>query len=226
MVGKVLKLGARLLNKAGVPSAQNTLNAFKVRKVADCYFQRFIKFNEIGVFHSYSELLHAALLESDPLVSSFTPQPKGFNVNGKPYIPDCFYIKDGKQVFIEIKPRGKFTESKLIPLKEYTESNDGEFLVVSNESILEQRIKAQNWLYIIRQLISGRYETTIGEEEDINRMMLHRGKLTLSEIIDQGNRAASALMGIALFRLVHEGRAHMNLETKRLSYETEVQLCE
>ncbi len=45
-----------------IPSQQLSI-ASKILRSSDCYQQRFLKFDGIGVFHSYDEYLHAGLLE-------------------------------------------------------------------------------------------------------------------------------------------------------------------
>jgi len=218
-------LSNRLIDKAAEPARQNTMSAFKVRKAADCYLQMFLKYPSVGVFHSYSELLHAALLESNPDITNFTPQPKGFVINGKRYIPDCFYLQNKKRYFVEIKPRGKFTKAKEMPLTSALNEFDTSFLVVSNESLLKQSTKAKNWLHIVRMLVSARYETTIGEEDDIYDKLVSKGELTIADIVDRGNRIDGRGYEIALFRLAHQGLITLSLDSKQLSYETEVSLC-
>lgn len=66
-----------------VPTAVSDAKSFAIQKKSDCYRQKFLKFDSIGTFHSLPELLHAALLEADTGVTSFTPQPKPFSISGK-----------------------------------------------------------------------------------------------------------------------------------------------
>jgi len=188
--------------------------------------QRFLKFDNVGVFHSYSELLFAALLESDPSVTSFTPQPKGFRLNGKQYIPDCYFIKDGKQFFVELKPEGKFTSQKKRPLEEYVEEFGGEFRVVSNESVLRDQIKAQNWLRIVRVLVANRYEPSAGDDNSWIRIFTRANKVALGDLIDQTIRFTDINSEVTIFRLLHQGILGADLDTKPLSFDTTFFLCD
>lgn len=215
----------KLLEALLEPANQKTKSAFRVRKSSDCYFQKGLKFPFVGHFHSLSELLHYGISEGNPSISHFTPQPRPLRIDGKNYFPDCSYVKDGKYVVVEIKPRGEFTNSKAGPITSYLEDLGATFKVVSNESIQDKSILAKNWLQIVRVLVSAQYETTNGEEEDIFDEIKRGGILTLGDIIERGNRIDKRGKEIALYRLAHQGVASLVLSDRPLSYETEVTLC-
>jgi len=221
----VMKRQQKLLEALLEPANQETKSAFGVRKSSDCYFQKGLKFPFVGHFHSLAELLHFGISEGSPSISHFTPQPRPLKIDGKNYFPDCSYVKDGKYVVVEIKPRGEFTNSKAGPISSYLEDLGATFMVVSNESILERSILAKNWLQIVRVLVSAQYETTDGEEEDVFDKVKRIGVLTLGEIIERGNRLDKRGKEIALYRLAHQGLVSLALGDRPLTYETEVTLC-
>lgn len=205
---------------------QQTRIAKKILRSADTYQQSFIKFTkEIGIFHCYQELLHAALLESDPEVTSFTPQPYSLYVGQRRYIPDCFYVKSGKKYVVEIKPRGEFKDELKIPLEEYFSFHNISFKVISNEDILKQENKALNWLQIIRTLKSSELEDTVKAEYKIYDDVITYDEQTLGDILITGDRINYREREIALFRLLHRGMLKIDYKNKDINYETKVKLC-
>ncbi len=209
----------------GAATAASDSASFAIQKKSDCYRRRFLKFDGIGVFHSLSELLYAALLESDALVSKFTPQPKPFLIRGQKYFPDCFYIREGNRFYVELKPNGEFADDKRLPMEEYGKLNGFEFKVVSNEEVLTQKVKADNWLRIVQVLVSGASENTTGEEAEIIERLKFEESIELSQLIDFGDRLNRRFMEIALFRLAHKGTVSIDLDSKVICPSMEVKLC-
>ena len=64
-----LASGVKKVTSDSLVMQQQVKSASRILRSADTYQQKFIKFPYIGIFHSYSELLHAAILESDPNVN-------------------------------------------------------------------------------------------------------------------------------------------------------------
>lgn len=172
---------------------------------ADTYIQKFIKHPHVSIFHSYPEYIHAALLESDKEVSTFVPQPLLFRVGRRPYIPDCFYTKAGKRFLVEIKPRGEFDESMRRPLTDFCKLQGVTFSVLSNESLLEQEVKAINWLYIIQVLLLTKEIETSGEEKTIWNKLLADHEKELGDIVLMTGTEKDFRHQVALFRLAHRG---------------------
>jgi len=135
--------------------------ARKILRSADCYQQKFIKFPKTAITHSYSELLHLGLLESDTKVSSFVPQPFQFRVGKRRYIPDCFYVREGKKYVAELKPEGTEFDHIEVPVSKFLEKHGMTFLMITNESVIKESTLANNWLYIVRVLCTSQ---TIGTE--------------------------------------------------------------
>ncbi len=206
-----------------IPHQQES--AKKLLRSADCYQQKFIKFPHIGIFHSYAEFIHAALLESDPEVSMFVPQPFLLHIGNRRYIPDCYFVKSGQRIVLELKPRGDFKDELRIPLQAFFEQEQMIFGVVSNENVLEQEILALNWLKIIRVLISAKKEDTSHEEFNLLNRLFEIQELELGDIVFVGDRIGQRKTEIALFRLAHKGKIKLDITDSQLGYSTKATLC-
>lgn len=197
-----------------------TSRGFRVS--TDLYLQRFIKYPRIAECHSYSELLYLALLEFDPSVSSFTPQPKQLKIGGRRYVPDCFFVRGGERFYVELKPRGEFKESLHKPLIEYARRQNSKFEVISNESVLEHEQAAKNSLLILRVLLSSVDEDTDAAEEELLSLLLSNISLRVAEIIDHDDRIGNRHKEIALYRLVHKGLISIEIDQEPIGYQTVV----
>lgn len=211
--------------ESGFIPAQQTQVAKKLLRSADCYQQRFLKFNEVGIFHSYAEYIHAAILESDSAVSVFVPQPYKLMVGQRRYIPDCYFVKNGERYVAEIKPQGSFNSSLKVPLTDYFKNKGISFKVISNESILEREMLGINWIQIIQTLVSGRFEDTEYQEKEIWDALHARQALLIGDLVDPGHRLGSWLKEIALFRMAYSDRIQLGLDEHPIGYSTEVSLC-
>ncbi len=205
---------------------QQVKTASKLLKNADCYLQKFIRFPQIGIFHSLAELLYAALLEADPDVISFVPQPFKLFVNGKRYIPDCYVAYKTKREVIELKPEGKFDESMVVPLTEhFRQKHDADFKVVTNESVFDQELKARNMLFIIRTLSNVSEISTNNQEQELLGQFYFRPKQRIGDVVQINNRMNAYLNEIALYRLIHQSRLSISHD-KPIDIDTEVILCD
>ncbi len=218
-IGEVNKNNIELLPRQQIETAK------KLQVCANSFFQKFIKFPYIAIFHSYAELLHAALLESDSRVSSFVPQPLRLLIQNRRYIPDCFYVHKSKRYVVEIKPVGKFEEKFEIPLKAFMSSHGMKFKVVTNESIMEQERLALNWLHIIRTLINAELIQTDEEEMLLVERLSIEGVLEIGDVISIGNRLMDCKNEISLFRLAHMGKVKLHFDDKNIQFSTGVSLC-
>lgn len=205
-----------------IPHQQES--AKNILRSADCYQQKFIKFPHIGIFHSYAELLHAALLEANSEVSAFVPQPFLLYVGNRRYPPDCYYTEQGLRIVVEIKPRGELKDELLIPVKKFFEHEGIIFKVISNEEIFSQEILAVNWLKIIRTLVSAANETTYKEEISLLNRLFEYQEIDVGDIVFIGDRIGQRKTEIALFRLAHKGKIKLDLSNSMLSFATKVSL--
>jgi len=206
-----------------IPSQQPS--ARKLLRKADCYQQKFIKYPHVGIFHSYAELIHAALLESDEDVESFVPQPFLFRIGKRRYPPDCYVVKNGKRYIIELKPAGELPDETRIPMEEFCRLENITFKVISNESILEREQFALNWLKIVRTLNSAIDVDSHSQELQIMDRLFEISNCEVGDIIFEGDRLGQCAFEIGLFRLAHKGLIKLELDKKHLGYPTVVRLC-
>ena len=196
-----------------------------LRRQADFYVQRMVKYHHRCEFHSLAELYHAALLEGDPTVNYYVPQPFALTVNGTPYVPDIYFIRNGVQHVGELKPRGEFKEALRQPLEAFFKHHGMTFVVIDNAAVFEREVAAQNWIVIIQNLLTLEHLQTQDAEWDIIEELQGGKSLAFSEFIDVGNRAATELREAAIYRLLHRAKITANLEQEFWGLETEVQLC-
>ncbi|MDP2126332.1 MAG: hypothetical protein Q8K97_03050 [Pseudohongiella sp.] len=185
-----------------------------------------LKHPRLSYFHSRAEHLHAALLEADPGVVSYTPRPFKLTVRAKPYVPDCYVSRaDGRHQVITLQPRAEMALADRESLEAFFALKSMSFQVISTESIFEQELKAQNWIDIVRTLYLARTLDTAGAELLVlNRFNASR-RIRLDEFIDSGDRERTYLIEIAVLRLLHRGVLTAPLSDTWLEFETEFELC-
>ena len=195
-----------------------TSRSFRVS--ADFFQQRFIKYPKVAECHSYAELLYLALLEFDPHITSFTPQPKKLKINGRRYIPDCFYVRNGERCYVELKPRGELDSSLQLPIQEYAKRRQCKFEVVANETVLEHETKAKNNLHMLRVLLSSTEEETDSVEDELLSLLFTNRSMEIADIIDRDDRIGNREKEIALYRLVHKGLVLIDTQDEMIGYRT------
>lgn len=191
---------------------------------SNAYVRRFIKHPKLSYFHSYPELLHAALLESDPQVVSFTPQPFRLRIGRKRYTPDCFVLRGNKKQVIELKPKGEMDFAVVRSLKDFFATRNMEFLVLANEELLSQQALAENWLVILQNLILHRDLDSEARETQILGAIGLRAEVQLGELIST-TRVGFNMGLLAIHRLLHRGILYADLADAPLHSETLVRAC-
>ena len=192
---------------------------------SDCYMQYMLKHaHGLSVFHSEAELLYAGLLEADPEVASFVPQPFRLRVRGRYYTPDCYLVAGAQRRVVELKPNARMDPHLQRPLAAFFATQGMTFEVISNEWVYERQVLAESWLEIVRRLHVARDEDTTEAELQLRSRLLAQPQLQVSDIVDAGDRDATYLAEVALYRLLHRGVLVANLETDHLNYATEVSL--
>jgi hypothetical protein len=205
-----------------VPIQQWTRAGFK--RHTDCYERQMLKHPHLSVFHSLAELYHAALLEGNPSVSVYVPQPFSLRVGSRYYTPDCYVMDEGKRRVVELKARGDFPEDMEIALKAFFKRYGMVFEVMDNERALERYVLAENWLTIVSLLYSARDYGSEVEEIEVEEALAVSSK-PLGHLIDAGNRFGTFMTEVAVFRLLHRGFLTADLSDRPLDYDTEVALC-
>jgi hypothetical protein len=206
------------------PHQQPTAPNFKTA----CDFRQQVmrKHPYLSDFHSYAEYLHAGLLEGDPAITRYVPQPFRLRVRGKRYTPDCYVEGDGQpRRVVELKPRGEMPDDQRIPLLQYFAHHGLRFEVLSNEAVIERQTEAENWLEIVRILHLARDLTTSDAEQAVLEQLYRHGPCSLGDLIDPGDRERTYPQEIALFRLLHRGVVQGELTEQPLDYDTRLWLC-
>lgn len=205
-----------------VPVQQRT--SLKLTKSTDYYEQRCVKYPDRACFHCYAEFIHALLLEADPTVSSFVPQPYQMVVNRKRYIPDVYLVRNGRIEVLELKPRGEFEPKMEAPLRAFFFQYDMNFAVLANESVLEQERLALNWLPIVQVLAQAHYQglDTAAQEQRLFDAARAETTVTVGELLGEGLRSERYWSELALYRLLHRHDLDTDLSQSPLDYDSEV----
>lgn len=181
--------------------------------------------NTVSEYHSYSEYLNAGLAEGNPLLTVFIPQPFRMRYRGKPYTPDALEIVSGKRFVVELKPCGEMDAGKRAALTAFFKLHNHDFIVRSNESVLEREWEALNWHTIVQVLTLHAALATDEAERHLLQNWPAGGISSLSDWVDQGDREGTLMNEIALFRLAHRGWIIPRFSDSPLSYTTEFHTC-
>lgn len=176
-------------------------------------------------FHSYSEYLFAALLESDLDVISYVPQPFLLQVDGKRYTPDFYVTRHSRPpCVIEIKPqKSDVHQSTKVALKRFFHDEiRADFKVISNKAILKKSILAENWVQICRRLHVGRHLTTDSLEAEAQGLALSQSGSTLWDLIKPTDLRGCFEREIAVLRCLHTGRLRTDLTREALHHDMEI----
>ncbi|MCR8916041.1 hypothetical protein FDP08_02280 [Marinobacter panjinensis] len=184
-----------------------------------------LKHAEPCEFHSLAEYYHALLLEGDPSVTRYVPQPFFFKINGRHYTPDCYIVRDGQEEVVELRPKAKFDEHRRQALVAFLRPHRMRFVVISNEAVVSRRIEAENWQMIVQALAIHRDLDTGCRELELLDQVVRNGGTCLGERVLPGDRQSSRVDEIALLRLMHRGKLTADLTTHRFGFGTELRPC-
>ncbi len=209
-----------------VPNQQPTPRGLLQK--TDCYQQRFIKYPDIAVCHSYAEFIHLLYLEMDADVTAFVPQPFKLSVRGyrRLYIPDCYVVRKGQPQVIEIKAEGGFDQAFNHQVAAFLQWHDMPFSVISNEAILAYEQTALNWLPIIQLLVCAQRMgvDTQAQEYRLLEKMLGAEHLHVEELLNPGLREEQWLDEVALNRLIYTHKLQVDLRHEPLNWGSEVRV--
>jgi len=218
-----LPLANKVHAESLVPHQQPSRPGFK--RQTDFYERCFIKHPGRSFFHSRAEFLHAGLLEGDPKVHSYVPQPFKLWVNGKRYTPDTYVHRDAVREVDELKPKGIFDEAKRDALEQFFTLQNMKFIVISNESVFEREMEAENWIEIVITLYKAKDWDTQSAELDVLDYIHQHIECELGDIVDAGDREGTFTKELALLRLLHKGIVQANLSDSFIDYGTGISLC-
>lgn len=205
-----------------LPEEQPT--PLKQLKALDTYQQYFVKYPKRGTFHSYPELLHGALLESEPAVESFVPHPFRLRIGSQTYIPDCYLVRSGVRIVRECN-EADLPDKISAPVRQFLAQNDIQWEVLPNSVILEKETLALNWLQIVQTLVSAKGHQTMHAEGEIHLRLAEEGSLSLMMLLDGSDDFEQFDKQVAVFRMLHKGLITAELNKEDLNYHTEFQLC-
>lgn len=203
-----------------LPCQRNTSRAFRV--ATDFRVVQMVKHQPVSQFHSLAEYYHAALLEGDPTVSRYVPQPFMLRIGQRRYVPDCYVVRNGCVEVLELRPRAEFDAHRLEALEAFFRVHRMRFLVIPNEAVLSRATEARNWLLILQILVCHRSLDTEEDEMKVLDTVYRRGGTCLADWVVQRDRASCRLQEIALLRLLHQGKLKADLTDQRFGYATEL----
>lgn len=206
---------------------QQQFTSLTLLKGADTYRQACVKFPALALFHSYPEYIHALWLESRADVIRFVPQPYQLRYNNRRYIPDCYVETDNKRTVIELKARGSQSWPSPELMTAFFKTHRMDYLVMDNDEALSHETEALHWRPIIQALsVASTYQLSTHQEE-YNLLQhcneLHDGQI--GDLLSPLQRADQSSHEIALYRLIHTHKLHVDLSVQRLNYDTPVSLC-
>ena len=181
-----------------------------------------LKHPHISEFHSHAEHLFAGLLEGDPDVTTYVPQPFALQIGKRRYKPDFYVLDSQRRRVLELKPRGEFDTQLQALLESFFAAHDMMFEVISNESVMAKIAEAENWLEIVRALYLNQDLDTVSAEADLHERFDAKPRQSLGDLVDPGDRDGTLEIEIAVFRLLHRGRLRANLESAPLDFMTEI----
>lgn len=213
----------RIKGNSLVPCSVKTRLGLK--RSIDFYQQRMLKCPQVCEFHSLAELYHAALLEGDTGVEYYVPQPFHLLIQGKAYIPDIYVVRNSKRIVAELKPRAEFSEKLHRPLCTFFSHHHMTFTVISNESVFDREVAAQNWIILIQNILTCSSIDTRDTEWEIIEALQINNTLPFGKLIDPCHRSATEQKEAAVYRLLHRGTISADLDSEFWSSDTEVRLC-
>ncbi|MEX2576468.1 MAG: hypothetical protein WD382_07465 [Halofilum sp. (in: g-proteobacteria)] len=197
-----------------------------LRTAVDFRQQWMRKHPYLSEFHSRAEHLHAALLEGDPAVLAYVPQPFRLRIGVRRYTPDCYITNDAaRRRVVELKPDGHLPEELRIPLTHFFAEHGMVFEVVASETVFAREIEAENWVEIVRILHQSRELSAPEAEQEVRERLACADRCSLGDLIDPGDRERTYMSEVALFRLLHAGQVTAELTERPLDLDTEITAC-
>lgn len=198
-----------------------------LKTAVDFRQQWMLKHPHLSEFHSRAEHLHAALLEGEPRVNAYVPQPFRLRIGRRLYTPDCYVASEGApRRVVELKPGGVMRADLQMALTQFFAQHRLQFEVVSAEAVLARETEADNWVEIVRILHQARALGTEAAEATLLETLFAKGPCTLGDLIDAGDRERTYHDEIALLRLLHRGYVGGALAERKLDFDTGVWLCD
>ncbi len=199
-------------------------SAWRIKRQVDCYFQKGLKWPETAIFHSRAEILFAGLLETDPTVTSYCPQPMTFRIGSNTsYTPDFYVNRHGAKEIYELKPRGEFEKEWLSDLIAVLETQGFQFVVLPNEWCFKREIRAENSWRIVR-FINACSDLDTDELESRLIERVENDERQFGSLVNMQPGEPDLYSELACFRLLVNRKISINLD-QHLNYNTLVSLA-
>jgi len=194
----------------------------KLKKATNLLCQWFPKHPaDISVCHSLAEYLYCCLLEGEPDVVGFVPQPFIIWVGNRRYTPDIYIARrNGLCLVQELKPENQLPLPAQSALERFFERQGMVFETITNEEVFEREAEARHWLHIVQILLRFQSLDTRDREQDILEYLLSHGDTCVGDILPPTNATPAPLIEVALLRLLHQGVVSTDLTQSPLNFDS------
>ena len=190
------------------------------RRSCDLRCFRGLKFPGIGEYHSHAEYLHACLIEGEPAVTAYVPQPFLLGIGRRRYTPDVYVVRAGERWVYELKPRGEFEPGLTEALTVFFRFHGMHFGVIANEAMLTRQVEAVSIAALLRLLRAGTQYDTSTEQAELYTTLVQAGEMTLAELLADYHGVARHRREVALGRMVLTGQISAALADVPFGYNT------
>jgi len=191
----------------------------------DYRMAQMLKHRAPSEFHSIAEYYHALLLEGDPAVTRYVPQPFQLTIGKRRYVPDCYVVRDGNVDVVELRPRAEFDEKRRQALQAFFNLHGMRFVVIPNETVVSRQTEALNWQMILQMLVCHQDLDTTQLELEFFEAVWRAGGVQFGDRVRRSDRSSSRAQEVALLRLLHQGKLRAELTRQRFGYDTELRPC-
>lgn len=216
---------ARVTTDSLVPCQQHT--SLRLMTRADVYLRHCLKYPERGVFHSYPEYLHGILLDVDPDVTSFVPQPYTLKIARTSYTPDVYVVRAGQQEVIELKGQRGLDPVIEASARAFFADYAIHFSVVANNTVLAREQEALNWLPLL-QVVACADQTGL-DTQSMTSALLERCRrfpgTTVEELLSPARRPTQYVEEVALYRLLVTHQLSADVVSAPLNYSSVLTAC-
>lgn len=216
---------ARVTTDSLVPAQQRT--SLRLATNADVYLRCCLKYPGRGVFHSYPEYLHGILLDVDPEVTSFVPQPYTLKIARTSYTPDVYVVRAGQQEVIELKGQRGLDPVIEASARAFFADYAIHFSVLSNNTVLAREQEALNWLPLLQVVICAE-QNGLDTETTASTLLTRCRRFpgtTVAELLSPARRPTQYVEEVALYRLLVTHQLSADVVSAPLNYSSVLIAC-
>ena len=134
------------------------------------------------------------------------------------------WLRDGQPYVGELKAGGKMDVELQRAAVEYFAGAGISFEVIDNEAVYAQAMPAQNWLSIVRWLLTYPDMDTDQARSDVLQWLFESGEITYGEVADLGHRASRLAHECAVHRMLHSGELSADFDQQFFGMDTRLWL--